>query len=210
MCWNDSSQSPSYSLFSFSEDLNTLNLKQLMSERVIIDLLPGELAGVHISGLQLWSTNSIILSWRWRSCKSFHDDAEAAAARLCCRTQIWPVKDALHPEHELLILDVCIIRQLSRTRREKWGWCSGQGSLWTASLPPVYWYSSGGAAIAKFVPSGCWGLAWKTGDASLAACVCRRASFCCSPALPPTSEWHLSLWYPDGLVLRGRSRILAG
>lgn len=38
----------SHPLLSFSEDLNVLNLKQLMSEWLVIDPLPGELASVHV------------------------------------------------------------------------------------------------------------------------------------------------------------------
>lgn len=57
-----SSPSLSHPLLSFSEDLNVLNLKQLMSERLVIDALPGVLASVHMSGLQLQGTNSGILS----------------------------------------------------------------------------------------------------------------------------------------------------
>lgn len=56
-----SSPSLSHLLLS-SEDLNVLNLRQLVSEWLIIDLLPGELASVHMSGLQLQGTNSGILS----------------------------------------------------------------------------------------------------------------------------------------------------
>lgn len=56
-----SSPSLSHLLLSFSEDLNVL-LRQLVSEWLIIDLLPGELASVHMSGLQLQGTNSGILS----------------------------------------------------------------------------------------------------------------------------------------------------
>lgn len=153
-----------------------------------------------------------MLSWRWKSCycQSFPGDAEAATVNLdltcqgCSAPRTWAVN--------LRYMDNKAT-ELKAQRSESGVWNKAfcgplpRCSALTSRLSmQIEW-----GDIAKFVPSGCWGLArqlsHKTG-----LMLCLQSV---SAAQPPASVGHglshprLSLWYPDALVLWCRSRIFA-